>query len=206
MWLAEERRAKLPRATLQERDDEPFDLALLKDMERDGLITANGEDLSLTGEGRTRAAGVIRRHRLAERLMHDVLELKEAVAESAACQFEHMLPEEVTESICTLLGHPKTCPHGHPIPPGACCHRAEDEVRPIVTSLDRMQTGSAGTVAYIATHHHHRLDKLAAFGLMPGARVRLHQRQPSFVIQMGETTIAVDAETAADIYVRQKGQ
>jgi DtxR family Mn-dependent transcriptional regulator len=203
IWIAQERKQPITRTSLEEKEDEPFDEEILQDMERDGLVKLRGEEIALTDEGGRRAAQIIRRHRLAERLMRDVLEMKEQPTESAACEFEHILSVEVMESICTLLGHPKKCPHGHAIPPGECCPRAGDEVRPVVAPLNRMKTGTEGTVAYIATHHHHRLDKLAAFGLLPGVKIRLHQRQPSFVIEMGETTLAIDEETAADIYVRQ---
>lgn len=204
IWLAQEKGEEVKLSTFQEADDEPFDAALIKSMESDGLITIEGNSITFTPQGRQRATGILRRHRLAERLMKDVLEMKDSLeTESAACQFEHMLPAEVTECICTLLGHPTTCPHGHPIPPGECCRRAIEEVRPVVIPLSKMKTGSEGTVAYVATQHHRRLDKLATFGLLPGVKIRLHQRQPSFVVQIGETTIAIDEETAADIYVRQ---
>ena len=206
IWIAEEQKREATRESLEDHEEESLDEALLRSMEEDGLVRFNGDVVTLTTEGRRRAAEIIRRHRLAERLMRDVLEVKEQTAESAACQFEHMLPVEVTESICTLLGHPKKCPHGHAIPPGECCRRAVAEARPVVAPLSKMKSGTEGTVAYIASLHHHRLDKLAAFGLLPGARIRLHQRQPSFVIQIGETTIAIDEETAGDIYVRQGGK
>ena len=206
IWIAEEQKREATRESLEDHEEESLDEALLRSMEQDGLVRFNGDVVTLTTEGRQRAGEVIRRHRLAERLMSDVLEVAEQPAESAACEFEHMLPVEVTESICTLLGHPKKCPHGHAIPPGECCRRATPEARPVVAPLSKMKSGAEGTVAYIASIHHHRLDKLAAFGLLPGAHIRLHQRQPSFVIQIGETTIAIDEETAGDIYVRQGGR
>ena len=90
-------------------------------MTRIGLLDAQ---LNLTEEGRRRAASVIRRHRLAERLFTDTLDLRDdQEIESNACTFEHILSPEVTERICTFLGHPSRCPHGSPIPPGPCCGR-----------------------------------------------------------------------------------
>jgi putative ABC transport system ATP-binding protein len=78
--------------------------------------------VQLTGRGRQRAADIIRRHRLAERLFTDSLALdSETEIEQQACKFEHILSPEATDKICTFLGHPKTCPHGAPIPPGQCC-------------------------------------------------------------------------------------
>ncbi len=78
--------------------------------------------VELTPRGRQRAADIIRRHRLAERLFTDSLALdSETEIEQQACRFEHILSPEATDKICTFLGHPRTCPHGAPIPPGACC-------------------------------------------------------------------------------------
>src|SRR5438874_3285156 len=78
--------------------------------------------VELTERGRQRAADIIRRHRLAERLFTDSLALEsESEIEQQACKFEHILSPEATDKICTFLGHPKTCPHGAPIPRGNCC-------------------------------------------------------------------------------------
>ncbi len=86
-----------------------------------GLLTIQGSELRLTGKGEQRARDVVRRHRLAERLFMDSFGIGDREAESQACKFEHILSSEVTEKICTFLGHPKSCPHGNPIPPGNCC-------------------------------------------------------------------------------------
>src|SRR2546430_7059222 len=78
--------------------------------------------VELTPRGRERAGSIIRRHRLAERLFTDSLAMdSESEIEQKACKFEHILSPEATDKICTFLGHPRTCPHGAPIPPGPCC-------------------------------------------------------------------------------------
>jgi putative ABC transport system ATP-binding protein len=83
--------------------------------------------VELTPRGRQRAADIIRRHRLAERLFTDSLALEsETEIEQQACKFEHILSPGVTDKICTFLGHPKTCPHGAPIPRGQCCGEQVD--------------------------------------------------------------------------------
>ena len=83
------------------------------------------EIIQFTERGRQRAEDVIRRHRLAERLFMQTLRISnEAVIEQQACKFEHILSPEATDSICTFLNHPETCPHGSPIPRGACCAKA----------------------------------------------------------------------------------
>jgi putative ABC transport system ATP-binding protein len=78
--------------------------------------------VELTPRGRERAGSIIRRHRLAERLFTDSLAMdSESEIEQQACKFEHILSPEATDKICSFLGHPRTCPHGAPIPPGPCC-------------------------------------------------------------------------------------
>ena len=87
-----------------------------------GLLEIEGGEPLFTPSGEFRARNIIRRHRLAERLFMDVLSIRdEEEVESNACKFEHILSPDVTDRICTLLGHPTACPHGSPIPPGECC-------------------------------------------------------------------------------------
>src|SRR5450755_3685100 len=95
-----------------------------------GFSTGNGSLIvELTPRGHQRAADIIRRHRLAERLFTDSLAMdSETEIEQQACKFEHILSPEATDKICTFLGHPRTCPHGAPIPLGACCERVGKDV------------------------------------------------------------------------------
>jgi putative ABC transport system ATP-binding protein len=82
-----------------------------------------------TEKGRKRAEDVIRRHRLAELLFTETFQVhdEKEVAEQA-CRFEHILSPEATDSICSFLGHPRTCPHGSPIPAGDCCVAAAKQL------------------------------------------------------------------------------
>ena len=87
-----------------------------------GLLTNGDAEPEFTPKGEQRARDVIRRHRLAERLFRDVLSISdETEIETSACKFEHILSPEVTDRMCSLLGHPTACPHGSPIPKGECC-------------------------------------------------------------------------------------
>jgi putative ABC transport system ATP-binding protein len=87
-----------------------------------GLVERRNGEVDFTPLGEQRARSVIRRHRLAERLFTDVLAIRDdSSVEKNACTFEHILSPEVTDRICTFLGHPATCPHGSPIPQGECC-------------------------------------------------------------------------------------
>src|SRR5258708_33661027 len=92
-------------------------------------VAGHGDQLSIfTEKGRKRAEDVIRRHRLAERLFTQTFKVhdEKEVAEEA-CKFEHILSPEATERICSFLGHPRTCPHGSPIPAGECCLAAKTQ-------------------------------------------------------------------------------
>jgi putative ABC transport system ATP-binding protein len=94
--------------------------------------------VELTARGRERAASIIRRHRLAERLFTDSLAMdSETEIEQQACKFEHILSPEATDKICGFLGHPRTCPHGAPIPPGPCCGRAAEIEVPVYRGTAR---------------------------------------------------------------------
>ena len=90
-------------------------------MAQEELVHLEGGRLALTRQGEPRARDVIRRHRLAERLFFDTFGLDAAQLDANACRIEHTLSPEVTEKLCVFLQHPKTCPHGSPIPRGACC-------------------------------------------------------------------------------------
>jgi putative ABC transport system ATP-binding protein len=92
-------------------------------MAQEGLVRFEAGDLLLTSLGEPRAKEAIRRHRLAERLLHDAFAIGNDVVDEHACRIEHTLSPQVTEKICIFLKHPETCPHGSPIPPGICCHR-----------------------------------------------------------------------------------
>lgn len=180
-------------------DARPSDL---DDLASAGFLRLEGERVALTGEGERRARDVVRRHRLTERLFRDLLDLGESTMEHQACEFEHILSREATDSVCTLLGHPPTCPHGKPIPPGECCGGYQRTVRPLVTGLRTFEVGATGRIVFIAPKFHDRMDRLAALGVVPGSTIRLHQRSPSYVIEIGETTIALDPEIAGEIFVK----
>jgi DtxR family transcriptional regulator, Mn-dependent transcriptional regulator len=178
----------------------PVDLEALS---RDGLVTVQDGRVALTERGEKRARDLMRRHRLTERLFRDLLDVAERVMEEQACALEHILSVEATDSVCTLLGHPPTCPHGKAIPPGACCGAVQKTVRPLVTGLPSFVLGTPGRIVFIAPKFHDRMDRLAALGVIPGSEIRLHQRSPSYVIEVGETTIALDPEIAREIFVKR---
>jgi len=187
--------------SLKENCHVTIDEEMLSALARDGLITVAGQTAQLTDEGHNLAGQVIRRHRLAERLLVDVLNMPVQEAEAGACEFEHILAPQVTESICTLLGHPRECPHGAQIPEGKCCLEAKDVVDNVVIPLIRLEAGRNAKIAYIHTPDHSRLHKLLSFGLTPGMTLRIHQKSPSYVISCEQTELALEEDVARDIYV-----
>jgi DtxR family Mn-dependent transcriptional regulator len=173
---------------------------LLSRLSGEQLLTVDGALVGLTPAGEEAAAMIVRRHRLAERLYTDLLCAHEDGQQSFACRFEHILSEEATEAVCTLLGHPPTCPHGKRIPPGECCRRAVREVVSVVRPLPEFPPGSTIRIVFITPRFHQRLDRLHSFGVLPGALARLHQKQPAFVLRVGATEVAIEQEVAGEIF------
>lgn len=167
-----------------------------------GLVLISGNLLEFTPEGRRESESAIRRHRLAERLMHDVLETKQGSMEQNACKFEHLLYEGMDDTICTLLGHPRFCPHGMPIPPGECCRKGREAGGPLVAALSDLNPGQSGKIAYIQSRQSQEIQKLMAIGVLPGTPIQLIRRFPSYVFDVGNTQYAVDEKIANLIYVR----
>jgi len=176
---------------------------LLRKMEQDAWISMDKGKVTFLPEGEKRAEEIIRRHRLAERLLSEVFELEESYMESSACQFEHILSPKVLDSVCSFLGHPPICPHGKPIPRGPCCARFKKEVEPLVRPLLDYKLGEEGRVVFITPKSRKRLERLSALGLTPGLVVRLVQKRPAFVLEIGETTLALDEEIVREIYVKK---
>jgi DtxR family transcriptional regulator, Mn-dependent transcriptional regulator len=177
---------------------------LLRSLEERNLVQLDGgRRIRLAKEGRLIAERIIRRHRLAERLICDALGADVDDSEDAACEFEHVLAVGITNSICTLLGHPRYCPHGRLIPEGECCRKAQEEVQPILVSGDQLHAGESAVIAYLCVREHARMLKLSSLGLTPGNRLKLLQKWPSYVFQCDETEIALEESVARDIYVRR---
>ncbi len=154
-------------------------------------------------EGKEEGRKTIRRHRLAERLMMDVLNIRGETAEDKACQFEHLLNEGVDAKVCTMLNHPATCPHGKQIPPGDCCDEAKKSGDLGVVPLTELKSGEEGEIAYIQTEDSKKMQKLMAMGVLPGNRIVLTQTFPSYIFRVGFSEFAIDTNMAREIFVRK---
>lgn len=204
LWvLTEEGHQDLTRFRLSSEDDDPE--TLLDTLKAEELVVISGDSIRFTDKGHSQARALIRRLRLAERLFTDVFEMKGDSVITDACKMEHILSEELTDSVCTFLGHPQTCPHGMRIPRGECCKKYKVEVEPVVTRLSEFEVGSKGRITFIVPTNPSRLSKLNSLGITAGSIIRLLQRNPSYVIQIDETTVAIDPEIAKEIYVKKAG-
>ena len=205
VWTIKERGETVVRDTVMAESKVEKTDGCLEELAQKGLVVIEGDNVTMTGEGEEMGSGIVRRQRLAEWLLSNVLDLEPKEWEGTACELEHILSREVTDSICTFIGHPPLCPHGKRIPRGECCKRFSKEVRPLVLNVTELAPGERGKIVFIAPKHHDRLDRLGSFGLVPGTVIRLHQKQPAYVIYIGETSIAIDHEIAGDIYVKKTG-
>ncbi len=202
IWLlVEEGRMDINRFKLSSEDNN-VDI-LIDTLKTEGLIIISEDKIQFTDKGYSMAKTLIRRQRLAERLLTDVFEMPGDTVITDACKMEHILSEELTDSVCIFLGHPPTCPHGKPIPRGVCCKKYKVEVEPLVTRLSEFEVGSEGRITFIVPTKSSRLSKLNSLGITAGSVIRLLQKNPSYVIQIDETTIAIDPEIVKEIYVKK---
>ncbi|OHE56458.1 MAG: hypothetical protein A2Z47_05460 [Thermodesulfovibrio sp. RBG_19FT_COMBO_42_12] len=202
IWLlVEEGRMDINRFKLSSEDNN-VDI-LIDALKTEGLVIISENKIQFTDKGYSMAKTLVRRLRLAERLLTDVFEMPGDTVITDACKMEHILSEELTDSVCIFLGHPPTCPHGKPIPRGVCCKKYKVEVEPLVTRLSEFEVGSEGRITFIVPTKSSRLSKLNSLGITAGSVIRLLQKNPSYVIQIDETTIAIDPEIVKEIYVKK---
>ncbi len=200
LWFADEEGRDI--VSYEDIQTDPND-GVVQSLLNEGLIEIKPEGLCFTIQGKIEGRQVIRRHRLAELLMRDVLDIWDDSQEEWVCRFEHLLKEGVDTKICTLLNHPTTCPHGKPIPPGSCCEHAKDSGVYNVLPLTELKSEDSGRIAYIKTKEPEKMNKLMAMGVLPGNDIMLMQRFPAYIFRIGYSEFAIDASMAEEIYVRR---
>ncbi len=205
LWLASEDGRTMDRKGIKDYLNRPGENlnGIMNQLRNRGLLGSNpGGEVELTDRGEVQARKVVRRHRLAERLLKDVLEMDSDSIEGPACQFEHAISAEVEEKICTLLGHPVECPHGKPIPSGKCCSSSQQTVEQAITPLNDVEPGETVKVAYLTLTEEGRLNRLSSLGVLPGVKVTVEQKFPAFVVGLEETSLAMERDVAESIFVR----
>ncbi len=198
LWIQMEEQGKKP-LDLGPSRDEPAVEELIKL----GYIRKEQGHIRLLEKGKAHALACVRRHRLAERLLTDVFDVKKRIIDEVSCKFEHLLHEGLEDRVCSILGHPKACPHGKPIPSGRCC-LGEKEKRAVkfIAVLTELDAKEKGRIAYLQTKDNSQMQKLMSIGVLPGMDVSLLQKFPSYVISLGQSQFAIDKELASTIYVR----
>ncbi|MCS7184353.1 MAG: metal-dependent transcriptional regulator [bacterium] len=176
-----------------------FEKEKAKKLEDEGLLN-NGE---LTQEAKVIAISLLRRERLSERLLFDVLGLDLDTSTLASCMLEHVISEKIADAICTLLGHPTICVHGFEIPAGECCKKKEQRVNYVITPLVSADHGKNYRISYISIKDSRVLSRLISCGVRPGEVIKLITKFPSYVVEVSGTQIAFEKEIAELIFVRE---
>jgi DtxR family Mn-dependent transcriptional regulator len=162
----------------------------VKRLESDGLLSRDGRELSFTDPGMDMAVTLVRRHRLAEHLLIDVIGLPWHKAHEEAERWERVISSEVEARLVEILGDPGACPHGNPIPGSA----NEADVSRLVPLKD-IAPGTTVTLRRLTEDLELELDVmrfLESSGLMPGADVEVRASAPD-----GTLTLAVDGVASA---------
>lgn len=151
-------------------------------MERDGLVVVEDDrHLRLTALGREKAVTVMRRHRLAERLLSDVIGLDWALVHEEACRWEHVMSEKVERRLLELMNHPTHSPYGNPIPglddlgeksPASKFTDGVINLVSLVQGADGAATGVIRRMGEPVQYEPELLEQLQAAGLVPGASAR----------------------------------
>jgi DtxR family Mn-dependent transcriptional regulator len=172
---------------------------MLDRLETDGLITRSARQIAMTDKGAVLARGVVRKHRLAERLLVDIIGLDWDKAHIEAGRWEHVISDDVEDRLVVLLGNPTTCPHGNPIPgvvPDGPAQRRLDEVQP----GDRIRLER---ITESVEHEAASLSYLGDHGLTPGATAVIQARAPdgTLTLAVGEDTIALGPAMTQRMFV-----
>lgn len=177
-------------------------------LERDGLMVVSGDrHLELTDEGKDRATQVMRKHRLAERLLTDVIGLDWPHVHEEACRWEHVMSRRVEKRLLGLLDHPRHDPYGNPIPGLEQIGEPAASVEPTGPTLSAIVTADETefTVQRIGEPLQVDVDLLGQFetaGLMPGAQLRARRDGDHIAVSVGTATLQLAEDVTAHIFVR----
>jgi DtxR family Mn-dependent transcriptional regulator len=197
----EEEGVPVIQARLAERLDHsaPAVSEMIKRLKDEGYVVSEGRSLRLTATGRRVAESVVRKHRLAERLLTDIIGLPWDQSHLEACRWEHVISDQVEARLIELLGNPRTCPHGNPIPGAEPVDYLEtalsDAVGGTVIQLRRVTEQIEIDTA--------SLQYLSASGFMPGALATVASRAPdgTLTLDIDGRSLALGPALAQQLYV-----
>jgi DtxR family transcriptional regulator, Mn-dependent transcriptional regulator len=188
-------------ARLAERLDHsaPAVSEMIRRLRDEGYVEVRGRSLSLTSQGRAVAESVVRKHRLAERLLTDIIGLPWEKAHLEAGRWEHVISDEVETRLVELLGHPTTCPHGNPIPGSGGSDRH-------LIALSESHRGDHVRLERVTEEVEIDLDSLAylsAHGFLPGTVATVSSRAPdgTLILDLGPRSIALGQSLAQRLFV-----
>jgi len=171
-------------------------------LEKENLVTHKPyKGVKLTQKGRKIALRVIRKHRLSERLLVDILHMEKDRVHDVACKLEHSITDEMIKPLEEALKYPKTCPHGNPIPTEDG-EIIEEKSLPLL----ELAVGEQGTVVKITEEHSDLLRYLDKIGLAPKAPIEILEKAPfngPITIKIGSTSHAISRAIASIIQVKR---
>ncbi|MBI4303427.1 MAG: metal-dependent transcriptional regulator [Chloroflexi bacterium] len=185
----------------------PTVVATIQRMTRDGLIiTSERKEINLTERGRKIALSVVKRHRLAERMLTDILKMPWHEVHQEACRLEHGISQRVIDRLYETLGRPQTCPHGNPIPDG-------DVLPPLQgVPLDTVTPGNTVIIERIseeANRQEEVMQYLAQAGLMPGSVVTVNEVASyagTMQVTMNNKKLSLGIKAATMVWVMPAGR
>lgn len=175
---------------------------MLKKLVAEGYVNHEVRgDITLTHKGLQEAVRVVRRNRLAERLLTDILGMPWDDVQAEACILEHAISDRVEQRLIAVLGDPQTCPHGHPIPPSDL-----SDPKPAGEPLAQFETESDVILCGVTEALPELLRYLGEINLRPGAHLRIIEKAPlggPVTIEVGNKPIAISLELARMLLVSE---
>lgn len=202
IWELEEEGVEVIRARLAERvgHTAPSVSETVRRLESEGYLKIGGRVLVMTPQGRERAVSVVRKNRLAERLLTDVIGIPWHRIHDEACRWEHVISDEVEQHLVALLKNPATCPHGNPIPDS-------DGPQRDLSALVDAKPGDRIRLERVAEQletHGEAIVYLDDHGFVPGATGEVMSKGPDGTITValeGDRAIALGPNLASRLFV-----
>ncbi len=172
---------------------------MVRRLKSDGYVELDGRFLTLTDKGMARAVSVVRKHRLAERLLTDVIGIPWHRTHVEACRWEHVISDEVEERLVAILDNPTTCPHGNPIP-------GSGAKIPQLWALADFEPGDKIRLERVTEQVEVDMDALIYLddhGFVPGTAAEIRSKAPdgTLTLELGDGSIALGPTLAGQLFV-----